>query len=105
MQVLLNKIKTTLVKDDTDKLYYAVDAIMKYDVNYLIGETGWFDPYVYLTGGIVSVESTGDTMLNVGLGFNTWFSDNIGLNFQHNNKLGFAQNVRSHYQKFYRFSC
>jgi OOP family OmpA-OmpF porin len=32
------------------------------------------------------------------IGFNVWFSDNIGLNFNHSDKLGFAKNVRSHYQ-------
>ncbi|QVY64157.1 OmpA family protein [Polaribacter sp. Q13] len=95
----LNKIEKYKNSDDAvDFLYWAVDAIVKYDVNNLVGQTGWFDPYVYLGGGYTSVDSTGEGMLNVGLGFNTWFNENLGLNFQTGTKKGFSDNVRSHYQ-------
>ncbi|QTD39203.1 OmpA family protein [Polaribacter batillariae] len=94
----LNKIETLVEKNDSDFLYWGVDAIVKYDINNLIGETGWFDPYVYLGGGYTSVDSSGEGMLNAGIGFNTWFSDNLGLNFQTGTKKGFADKVRAHYQ-------
>ncbi|MCI2228651.1 OmpA family protein [Polaribacter sp. MSW13] len=94
----LNKIKTLNTKDDSDFLYYSVDAIVKYDLNNLVGDTSWFDPYVYLGGSYVSADSEGEGMLNVGLGFNTWFNENLGLNFQTGTKKGFADNVKSHYQ-------
>ncbi|WP_299672352.1 OmpA family protein [uncultured Polaribacter sp.] len=94
----LNKIETVVAENDSDFLYYAIDAIVKYDLNNLVGETAWFDPYVYLGGGYTSVDSSGEAMLNVGLGFNTWFNDNLGLNFQTGTKKGFSDNVRAHYQ-------
>jgi OOP family OmpA-OmpF porin len=94
----LNKIETVTIKNDSDFFYYALDAIVKYDLNHLVGETAWFDPYVYLGGGYTSVDSSGEAMLNGGVGFNTWFSDNLGLNFQTGTKKGFSDKVRTHYQ-------
>ncbi|TMM29937.1 OmpA family protein [Polaribacter aestuariivivens] len=94
----INKIETVVAENDSDFLYWAVDAIVKYDVNNLVGETGWFDPYVYLGGGYTAVDSSGEGMINAGFGFNTWFNDNLGLNFQTGTKKGFADEVRAHYQ-------
>jgi outer membrane protein OmpA-like peptidoglycan-associated protein len=71
---------------------------VKYDLNKLFGETGWFDPYLLLGGSYVSLGDQGDGMLNAGVGFNTWFNDNLGLNFQHSSKVGFTDNIDSHYQ-------
>ena len=94
----LNQIDFLQSEGDVDFLYYSIDAIVKYDLNMLFGNTGWFDPYVYLGGGYVSVDGNGEGMINAGFGFNTWFNDNLGLNFQHGTKKGFADEVRSHYQ-------
>jgi OOP family OmpA-OmpF porin len=94
----LNKIETLTSQDDSDFFYYALDAIVKYDLNNLIGETAWFDPYVYLGGGYTSVETSSEGMINVGAGFNAWLSKDIGLNFQSGIKKGFASKVKAHYQ-------
>ncbi|MFT5253631.1 MAG: OOP family OmpA-OmpF porin [Flavobacteriales bacterium] len=94
----LNKIETIRAKDDSDFLYYAIDAAVKYDLNNLMGETAWFDPYVYLGGGYASVDSNGEAMANAGVGFNAWLSENVGLNFQTGTKKGFSSKVRAHYQ-------
>jgi outer membrane protein OmpA-like peptidoglycan-associated protein len=94
----LNKIETVVEKNDSDFMYYSFDAVVKYDINNLLGETAWFDPFVYLGGSYVSADSVGEGMLNSGIGFNTWFNDNIGLNFQTGTKIGFADNIKTHYQ-------
>ena len=94
----LSKIDHVLTDGDADYLYYNVGANVKYDVNNLIGETGWFDPFVYLGGAYVSADSQGEGMLNVGMGFNTWFNDNLGLSFQTGTLKGFSDKVRAHYQ-------
>ena len=94
----LNQIDFLQSEGDVDFLYYSIDAIVKYDLNMLFGNTGWFDPYVYLGGGYVSVDGNGEGMINAGFGFNTWFNDNLGLNFQTGTKKGFADEVRAHYQ-------
>jgi outer membrane protein OmpA-like peptidoglycan-associated protein len=94
----INKITHEILDGDSDDLYYSIGANLLYDVNNLVGETGWFDPFVYLGGSYVSVASEGDIMPSVGFGFNTWFNDNIGLTFQHRSALSLGDNVRSHYQ-------
>jgi OOP family OmpA-OmpF porin len=95
----LNKISTFKSKDDSDFLYYSIGANVKYDVNNLIGDTSqYFDPFVYLGGSYVSVDSESEGMLNIGLGFNTWFNENVGLSFQHATITGFSDQVERHYQ-------
>lgn len=94
----INKITFINEADDTDELYWSIDAAVKYDLNRLVGETGWFDPYVLLGGSYVSLGDEGEGMLNAGFGFNTWFSENLGLNFQQSSKIGFTDNLASHYQ-------
>ena len=95
----LNKITSLDLPDDADFLYYSLGANVKYDLNNLVGETSWFDPYVYLGGDWVSAEDKAEGMLNGGLGFNTWFTENIGLDFQTGYKKGFSpENIKNHYQ-------
>ena len=94
----LNKINHFNEANDVDYLYYAIDANVKYDLNNLFGETSWFDPYAYLGGGFVSVNSLSEGMLNYGVGFNVWVSDNFGLNFQSGAKKSFADKVQNHFQ-------
>jgi len=94
----INKIETYELVNDSDFLYWSLDAVVKYDLNNLVGETAWFDPFVYLGGGYVSVDSNGEGMAQAGLGFNAWFNENLGLNFQTGVKKGFSDNVEDHYQ-------
>ena len=94
----LNKIETFRAEDDMDELYWAIDANVKYDLNNLVGNTGWWDPYVYVGGGYTSLADEGEGMLNAGAGFNVWFNDNLGLNFQTGGKKEFADKVRDHFQ-------
>lgn len=79
----LNSINESPTGEADDNAYFAIDLGARYDLNSLFGETGWFDPYVKLSlgGSWVDEESTG---INVSptLGFNTWFNDTIGLNFE-----------------------
>ncbi len=99
----INKIETLKELDDSDFMYYSVDANVKYELNKLVdlvfGSTSqYFDPYVYLGGSYVSVNKEGEGMLNVGAGFNTWFTENLGLNFQTGTKKGFSDKVSAHFQ-------
>ena len=97
----LNKITTYLKEDDEDAIYWSLGANVKYDLNMLFGQTGWFDPFVFVGANYVSLDRNGgqsELMAQGGLGFNVWFNDNVGLTFTHASNLGFAENVRSHYQ-------
>ncbi|MBD1262792.1 OmpA family protein [Maribacter polysiphoniae] len=71
--------------------YYAIDGKISYDVNKLIGETGWFDPYVHVGAGYTSIGNVGRMTANTGFGFNTWFSDRWGLNFNTMGKWGIKE--------------
>ncbi|MGJ8743857.1 OmpA family protein [Polaribacter sp.] len=82
----------------TDFLYWAADASVKYDLNHLFGETGWFDPYVLLGGALQSIDETMDGVIVGGYGFNTWFNDNLGLNFQSTYKYGIDHTARDVFQ-------
>jgi OmpA-OmpF porin, OOP family len=93
-----NKISYVSSEGDSDFLYYNIGMNVKYDLNNLIGKTGWFDPFVYLGGAYVSADSMSEGMLNVGVGFNAWFNESIGLNFQTGTIKGFSDQIRAHYQ-------
>ena len=95
----MNKLYHTTARNTADGiLYYALDAIVKYDLNNLVGDTSWFDPFVYLGGGYTSIDSQGEGTYNVGYGFNTWFNENLGLNVQTGFKGGFSDKVKEHFQ-------
>jgi OOP family OmpA-OmpF porin len=71
--------------------YYAIDGMVSYDLNKLFGETGWFDPFLQAGAGYSSIGDTGRTTGNAGFGFNTWFNDNWGLNFNTMGKWGLKE--------------
>ncbi|MFC2109017.1 hypothetical protein ACFLRU_02865 [Bacteroidota bacterium] len=80
----LNKLSKGANGDLDDLSFFSLDANAKYDLNELsfIGETAWFDPYVGFGLGYTSIDGEGNITLNPTLGFNTWFNENVGLNFQ-----------------------
>jgi OOP family OmpA-OmpF porin len=96
----LNKVTHFKMEDDSDYVLWSVGALVKYDLNHLFGETGWFDPYVGIGGDFVDSGRTdkSELMATGAVGFNVWFNENLGLNFQHGLKKGFVDNVANHFQ-------
>nr|MUH41062.1 OmpA family protein [Zobellia laminariae] len=70
--------------EETD--YYGLDARLTYDLNKLIGETGWFDPYLGVGAGYTEANNQSRATYNAVVGFRTWFSDRIGLDFSSSGK-------------------
>lgn len=88
--------------------YFAsLDAYLKYDLNTLIGDTKFFDPYLVGGLGYSYLDYDGPTgphsnrkannpvqsldnflTINGGLGFNLWVFPNVALNFQSVAKFG-----------------
>ncbi|WP_276166268.1 OmpA family protein [Zobellia alginiliquefaciens] len=66
--------------------YYSLDARLSYDLNKLIGETGWFDPYLGVGAGYTEADNKPRTTYNAVVGFRTWFSDRIGLDLSSSGK-------------------
>ncbi|PKP14294.1 MAG: cell envelope biogenesis protein OmpA [Bacteroidetes bacterium HGW-Bacteroidetes-3] len=94
----LNKITKIGDNDASDLTYFGLDGALKYDLNSLVGETAWFDPYVSVGGGYTWLDNMGAGTFNGGLGFNVWFSDNIGLNLESKYKHTFESNIIQHFQ-------
>jgi outer membrane protein OmpA-like peptidoglycan-associated protein len=96
----INKIDVGVGDASVDgDLFWSADMNVKYDLNNLVGETSqWFDPYVYLGGGYVSFGDASEGMLNAGAGFNSWFTENLGMNFQSGYRKGFSDEVAEHWQ-------
>ena len=78
----LNKITKFGDNSVNDLSYYGLDGALKYDLNKIIGNTSWFNPYASLGGGYTWIGDFGNVTLNGGLGINFWFTDNIGLNIE-----------------------
>ena len=66
--------------------YFAIDLRASYDLNQILGETGWFDPYVGVGAGYTDANNQGRGTFNASVGFRTWFSDRWGLDFNSTGK-------------------
>lgn len=62
--------------------FMAFDGKLKYDLNHLLGETKWFDPFVLVGGGYAKIGDNSNALVASGFGFNAWITNNVGLNFQ-----------------------
>jgi OmpA-OmpF porin, OOP family len=90
----LNKISKFGDASVDDLSYYAVDGTIKY--NFLNGTT--FDPYLGVGGGYTWVEEIGAATINGTLGFNVWFTENVGLTIQSTYKHAFEDYLSTHFQ-------
>lgn len=80
--------------------YFGIDARLTYDLNKIIGQTGWFDPYVGIGIGYTDANKVGRGTYNAAVGFRTWFSDRWGLDFNSTGKwsMGGENGVSNHIQ-------
>ncbi|MCL6266252.1 OmpA family protein [Flagellimonas myxillae] len=70
--------------EDVD--YLGLDFRISYDLNMILGETGFFDPYVGIGVGYTDANNQGRGTYNAVVGFRTWFSDHWGLDFNSTGK-------------------
>ena len=87
--------------------FFALDGYLKYDLNTLIGDTKFFDPYILGGVGFTYQDYDGNTgpwangivggirqskddfiTINGGLGFNIWIFPNVAINMQSVAKQG-----------------
>ena len=94
----LNRIDTRTTKNDVDFLYWSLGLNVKYDMNRIFGDTGWWDPFIGVGGNYVSTDGSGEGMISPQMGFNVWFNDNLGINFTTAANFAFANEVRDHIQ-------
>lgn len=70
--------------EETD--YFGLDARLSYDLNKIIGETAWFDPYIGVGLGYTEANNQPRGTYNAVIGFRTWFSDRWGLDLSSSGK-------------------
>ncbi|RTE51710.1 OmpA family protein [Arenibacter aquaticus] len=78
--------------------YLAFDTRLSYDLNKIIGDTGFFDPYVGVGLGYADVNDEFTGTYNAVVGFRTWFSDRFGLDINSSGKWGMGSGAGNHLQ-------
>lgn len=81
-----------------DENYYAFDTRLSYDLNKIVGETGWFDPYLGAGLGYTHANAVSGGTYNAVLGFKTWFTDRIGLDVNSSGKWTMNKDLTNHLQ-------
>lgn len=83
--------------EDVD--YWGLDFRVSYDLNQILGYTGFFDPYIGVGAGYTDANNQGRGTYNAVLGFRTWFSDHWGLDFNSTGKWAMdTENATNHVQ-------
>jgi hypothetical protein len=90
ISILLSASANTVTKgfgystgaDLIDDSFFALDAKARYDLNRLIGQSPWLDPYVLAGGGYSKLGDINNFNLAAGWGCNFWFSRSVGINVQ-----------------------
>jgi len=90
----LNKIDKLGDIGVDDLSHYALDGTVKY----AFAPEFILDPFVEIGGGYTWVDEIGAGTVNGGLGFNLWFTENIGLTVQTSYKHAFEDYGRKHWQ-------
>jgi len=97
-----NKYKEGKIIDEAINLedidYFALDTRLSYDLNNLIGYTGFFDPYIGVGIGYTDANNLGRVTGNGIIGFRTWFSDRFGLDINSSGKWFLNNNATNHIQ-------
>ncbi|WP_235855399.1 OmpA family protein [Flagellimonas pelagia] len=98
-----NKYKEGKIVDNVvnpeDIDYFGLDFRVSYDLNMILGETGFFDPYIGIGAGYTDANNQGRGTYNAVIGFRTWFSDHWGLDFSSTGKWAMStENGTNHIQ-------
>lgn len=90
----VDKVEMT---EDID--YFGIDLRVSYDLNKILGETGFFDPYIGVGAGYTDANNQGRGTYNATLGFRTWFSDHWGVDVNTTGKWAMStENATNHIQ-------
>ncbi len=90
----INEISKVGDASADDLSYYGLDGTVKY--SFLQGKA--IEPYLGVGGGYTWVDDIGAGTLNGTLGFNLWFSENIGVTVQSAYKHAFEDYLPTHFQ-------
>ena len=80
-----------------ESTYYAIDSRLSYDLNKLIGQTAWFDPYIGVGLGYTEANNVSRGTYNAIAGFRIWFSDHWGIDLNSSGKWAFGNSDASNH--------
>ena len=81
-----------------DKFWkYGVQLEYKFANDYLLKETSWFDPYIYLGMNGTVIDEVTNLSSSMGVGVNFWFIEQFGVNFQGSYDYNWDFNDYFHY--------
>lgn len=88
-----------LDKQVGDDYFWKIGGQIEYKFanGYLLSEKSWFDPYVYVGLSGSTIDEITYLSFPMGLGFNFWFTDQVGVNFQGSYDYLFDFNDYMHY--------
>ncbi|HLV38406.1 OmpA family protein [Xanthomarina sp.] len=95
----INKIESYGDAEVNDLSYYGLDGTVKYSFAKLLNSKV-VEPYLGVGGGYTWVDKIGAGTLNGALGFNIWFSENIGITLQSTYKHAFEDYLSTHFQHY-----
>ncbi len=78
--------------------FYAGDFRFSYDLNKIIGNTAWFDPYLGVGLGYTNANDVSRGTYNGVVGFRLWFTDNIGVDFNSSGKWAMKTEATNYIQ-------
>ena len=82
----------------TNDSFFAIDTKVKYDVNRLIGDTNWFDPFLITGTSFAKIANKTGVHFALGWGFNAWVTEDVGINFQSDYNHNYASKVTDYFQ-------
>lgn len=93
---------------DNELDFFSFDMRLNYDLNKLIGETGWFDPYIGIGPGYSNIDGMSRYTGNATIGFRAWITEKIGINLNASGKWS-TKSVATNYKQYtagisYRFN-
>jgi len=81
-----------------DKDFISFDTRLSYDLNKIIGHTGWFDPYIGSGIGYTEENDVSRATFNGVLGFKAWLSDHWGLDINTSGKWAIDSDLSNYLQ-------
>ncbi len=91
-----NIIDGVVISEDIP--YWAVDSRLSYDLNKLVGETGFFDPYLGVGLGISDANNETRGTYNAVVGFRLWLSEQWGVDLNSSGKWRMTDPASNHIQ-------
>jgi len=77
-------IDDLVITEDID--FFSLDFRLGYDLNRILGETGFFDPYLGIGMGYTDANHQGRGTYNAVVGFRLWLSERWGMDFSSSGK-------------------